>query len=459
MKEFRSGAMNSWPMVIPAWLLNLSGNLSYGNLIIVGRLLLPIGVASLTIFPLYKIMKHLQVSTHNTYIAIAFFAISPVVISQAEMWYPDSYVMFVSALFILEFLKARESTTKLVFRNQKLMLIFAVGVSVKHNFAFFFALLIIYEFLSRNHSKFGVRQKMRLVRKVFSDSKYFVFSSALVFIAINYSVLFDFLNFLRALNGNRKIYAITDLNFVPGFLFYFYNLMISPIGLIGFVVLVSGVITLVRADRKLAFSFLIFLILFLLLAAFPKQALARNINLLLPFTFIFMGLGLDALQKNKRRWIYALIVCLMVLSVGKSQMDFQPRQLKQDSYTATQAWISKNLIGEIVGVNNGCNGPSPAFIGGASVRNVIDTSGDLNYYLFSSFGSSPFSGYFRQQNVYISGSPRYLLSYSFNDTRIFHGWSDNASLEDFTPQGYKVKRVFSGSGPTFVLLEKIEKIR
>jgi len=457
MKEFRSGSMNSWPMLIPAMFMYLSENLSYTNLIIVGRFLLPIFVASLTIIPMYKIMKLVNISNRSAYLASLLFAISPVVISQAEMWYPDSYVMFVSALFILEYLKCKDLSPKQISRNKRLILIFAVGVSVKHNFAFFFFLIILFELISKTQPNSTFGSKVVLIRRLFLNYKKFMITSVLIFFILNYSILFDFMNFLRALNGNRKIYAITDLNFIPGFFFYTYNLLVSPVGLVGLGILIVGVMSFLKQDRKLAKTFIAFILLFLIIAGFPKQALARNINILLPLTFLFMGVGLDSIRKLKNKWLVLVIFSLLGASIGIAQIKFQSNQLKNDSYITTQKWFADNLSGEVVGVNNGCNGPSPAFIGGASVRNVTDTSGNLDYYLFSSFGTGPFFDYFRQQNVYASGNPRYLNYYSFNDTRIFQGWTISNSLDEYVPDGYSIKKVFEGSGPTFILLERISK--
>lgn len=454
MKEFRSGAMNSWPLLPIGTLMYFGNLLSYTNLILVGRILLPIGLSALTIFPMYRVFVILGVSRLANFLTLLTFTISPFIVSQAEMWYPDAYITFVSALFILEFLKIRKSRDFSLRHNWKLVVLFSVGVSIKHNFAFFIVLILLDEISSTMGFNFTLKTFLSALKSSIRNRIKFVCTSIIVFFLINYSIFFDFLNFLRALNSNRKIYAVTDLNFLPGMVFYSYHLLVSPLGFIGLLLFSLGLSRLYRTDRQLCTSLSIFLILFLMIAGFPKQALSRNINLILPVAFIFFGIGISVLQSYKRKWVFASLLFILGASISRTEYDFQKNQLKPDSYKIAQEWVSHHLRGEIVGVNNGCNGPSPAFIGGASVRNVKDTSGSLKYYLFSSYGEGPFFNFFRQKNIFVSADPRYLTTYHFNDTRIFSGWTSGKTLESFVPRGYEIRKVFSGSGPTFVLLVK-----
>lgn len=455
MKEFRSGAMNSWPVIPFAAILNLSGELTYTNLVILGRVLLPIVLASATVFPLYGTLMRLGIKKYISILTPALFAVSPFVVSQSEIWYPDSYIMFISSLFIFQFTKLTKSNTARINSNRTLIGLFAIGVSVKHNFAFFALLILFYELAVQGYDPRNVRLFLGGIKTVISNYTKFLLKSVILFFIINYSIFFNFLDFLRAINSNRKIYAIQDLNFLPGTIFYLFNLLFSPLGLIGIVLFIIGVSAHFRKDFQLSFALVGLVVIFLLAAGFPKQALARNINLLLPIFFIFVAAGIQKLQETRKFLILVICAITLGLSLISSEVRFYSILMKPDSYRVTENWLRENLQGQIVGVNNGCNGPSPAFISGSSVRNVKDTSDQLDYYLFSSYGEGPFYEFFRQRNVYSSGNPRYLGSYHFNDTRILTGWNATRSLNSYTPEGYKIIKQFSGSGPYFILIKKV----
>jgi hypothetical protein len=457
MKEFRSGAMNSWPVIPFAGFLYIIGELTYSNLVILGRLLLPIVLASATVYPLHKVLKRLGVSNPISLLTNSLFAISPFVVSQSEIWYPDSYIMFVSALFILQFIKLIQSRNTAIARSNYLMALFAIGVSVKHNFAFFILTILLFE-LSRMATKSKKTNSLFAnIRILFKRYFSFVVKSIALFSLINFSIFFNFLDFLRAINSNRKIYAVQDFNFIPGTIFYLYNLVLSPLGIIGMIFFAIGVVYYFGKERHLTIALIGSVLIFIIAAGFPKQALARNINQLLPIFFIFFSVGVQKLQETRKPLFLAFFGILLSLSLIRSEISFYSIILKPDSYSITENWLKQNLKGQIIGVNNGCNGPSPAFISGSSVRNVKDTSDQLDYYLFSSYGEGPFFDFYRQRNVYSSGNPRYLGSYYFNDTRILTGWSAPRSLSTYVPDGYKMIKQFSGSGPTFVLLEKVSR--
>jgi hypothetical protein len=454
MKEFRSGSMNSWPILpfgIIAYLLN---DLTYNNLVMIGRLVLPIILASATVFPLHHILKRMKISTPISLLTLGLFTVSPFVLSQSEIWYPDSYIMFISSLFILQILRLIQRPNASLSKNTLLIFLFAAGVSVKHNFAFHLVIIFLFEYYqNRNLSK--NENNLKFLKGFFDKYLGFLFKSVLVFFVLNYSIFFSFVDFLRALNSNRKIYAIVDLNFLPGTIFYIYNLVFSPLGMLGALIFGLGVYVSFQKERNLTLAFVGYLLLFVLVAGFPKQALARNVNQLLPLFFVFFAIGIQKLKEVKRLEYLIIFALLMGTSLVRSEISFYSTLLKPDSYVVAENWMKKNLKGEIVGVNNGCNGPSPAFIAGSFVRNSKDTSEQLDYYLFSSYGEGPFFDFYRQRNIYVSSNPRYLSSYHFNNTKILSGWVAGRKLSSYIPEGYRIMKQFSGSGPSFVLLEKI----
>jgi hypothetical protein len=453
MKEFRSGAMNSWPVLPFGIVANLFSDLTYTNLLIIGRLILPITLASATVFPLHYILKRMGVATSTSLLTVGLLTVSPFVLSQSESWYPDSYIMFISSLFILQFLRLIQEGKGALGKNNLLIFLFAAGVSVKHNFAFHLVVIFLFEYFHRGSFSRNIKN-FRFLKDFISNYIGFLVKSILVFFAMNYSIFLNFVDFLRAMNGNRRIYAVVDLNFLPGTIFYVYNLVFSPLGMLGAVVFVLGVYVSFRKDRNLTLAFIGYLLLFVLVAGFPKQALARNINQLLPLFFVFFAIGVQKLRDIKKPWYPIILAFLMAASLVRSEVNFYSTLLKPDSYVMTEDWLRKNLQGEVVGVNYGCIDRAPAFVAGSIIKNVKDMSDQLDYYLFSSYGEGPFFDFYRQQNIYVSSNPRYLHFYHFNNTKLFSGWDANRTLESYTPQGYRIVREFSGSGPTFVLLEK-----
>lgn len=456
MHEFRSGSMNSWPVLLPAAVLKLLGLLSYSNLIVLGRLLLPVLLGSLTVFPLYLLMRKLVISRASSLLTILLFAISPTVVSMAEMWYPDSYIFFVSSLLIYRILSTMERQKPLP-SDFGLIAIFAIGVSIKHNFAFFIVLLVLFSHSQLFNSNVFSKQTIReFLTTVLSYQKFFIYS-VMCFFLINFSIFFDFINFLRAINSNRKIYAVQDINFIPGTIFYVYNLFVTPLGLVGLLILLVGVRYGWKIHRNFILQSLIFLAAFLIVAGFPKQVLSRNTNLLLPFIFIYFAFGLEFLRKLNGKAVAFVSLSALSLSISFSSFEFLSEQLKTDSYRLMEIYSRSNLVGESVGVSNACNGPSPAFIGGAKVSNDQTMSENLMYYVYSSYSLSPLKDYFYQKNIFVNSDARNRLMYNFNDSRIASGWKSKIILEELVPaEKYKILRVIDGAGPTFVVLKRID---
>jgi hypothetical protein len=449
--EFRSGALNSIPIFLIVKILNvLSIDLSNQEILYLGRFILGNLLSSATVFLLYSTLKYVVLSRTIKVFVCGLFSFSPLILSISDIWYPDSYVFFFTTLFYATIFKIIRQPNK--WDIFKLGAVLGMGISTKHTFALL--LLVATWIILKSKQQKSTNKKLSL--KLWTMTFF-------VFILINYSILFQPLNFLRALNGNRGIYEIDAFPRVSGIFVYLYTFLTAPLGVVAAIVLIVGItykyLKNSGVKEKVFFHLLLLpTCLYLTVMGLSGQFLLRNLNLFLPVFFILFAISLETIV-NKTNYYQLLGICfIFILSTMliHNLQNWRDLSLKNSTVIA-EAYLKSNFKKfDIIGTNEHCQGYSPAKVAG--IKTVVDQDMQLGlpYYLLGSYGLSPVRAFYVQENSFKLTNYRYSSAYNFNDDRITGGWSSRGRLEDFIPNNYRILRYFVGYGEQFVLIQKLE---
>ena len=455
-QEFRSGNLNSLPTYAVGLLLRVVGKqLNIEEIIVLGRIIMPMILGSATCFIIYTIAYLWTRSIFVASLVALLWLTSPYILSQSLIWYPDSYVFFFSALVLLDL--------SLILRNEDLILkkhtliksagLIAAGTSIKYNFLIFAVpyIVILYRQSLMGRKQHQVIDTDRFISKL----KFCIVASGSFFAVFNYSIFLNPIDFLRGLNSNRKIYQV-DFERITGGMTYLWNALTLPWGLIGLLTLIVAVLFLVKENRLLIHMFITPIFLYLFIGGLNQQVVVRNINIVLPFLLVpILYLAKKCQQNFKLIVLYCVLLSLVVIQNSLISKE-NYIQLTQPDSTKVVMDQAKSLIPsqELVGINLGCSGPTPIESLGYSVLDDPQMEKRLNYYLFTSYYQSILFGYYSQGNVSQIRNLKDAHFYFYNhDLKLFSS-GPTRSLSSFVPNGYKIIKIFRGNGPDFILIGK-----
>jgi hypothetical protein len=455
--EFRSGNLNSLPVYLAASILKFFGiDLNIESIVILGRVIMPMTLGALTCLVIYRISYLWLNSILMASLVTGLWVSSPYILSQSLIWYPDSYIAFFSSLVLLDL--------TLLLRNQESILrkktiiksvaIIAAGTSIKYNF-----LVFIFPYIAILYGQCLKREKKlnRFNKKEFDKKLKFAIVVCSSFIAVlNYSIFLNPLDFLRAMNSNRKIYQI-DLERITGGITYLWNSLTLPWGVGGLFISFFGIYLLVRSNRFVLGIFLAPVLLYLFFGGLNQHIVVRNINIILPFMLVpILYLGQKSQFNRKRMFVYCSTLGLtIVLSSHVYQGNYTQLRMPDSTQTVLSQAAKFIPSDEVIGVNLGCSGPMPIELMGYSVVEDPQMSMDLKYYLFTSYYESILFDFYSQENISQSRNLKDAHFYFYNQDMRFSLRNKQRSLISYVPKNFEIVRVFRGNGPDFILLKKL----
>ena len=457
MKWFKSGPLNLYPVVLPLFPLELIVNIFdkslYSTIVIpFARFIFNFLLSSATIIYLSKINRLINLTRGKNadFILGILFVLNPYFLAQTRIWYPNSYLYFFTTLFTYYILKIYYGNVD--YRSLSFVIvIFALGVSVKYNFIFFGLMLIILYLV-----------KVRQENKFFLKEVFFIVTSFLIVISIlNFSAIINFDLFLIDFAWNIENYGgITTENYFSRFFYYFLFLFAVPVSSIGLVFLLMNFRILWKSKEYfLILLFYIFPLMFVLYFSMYPTFLNRNINLFVPIVLICLNLGIDQVfnmkinpLSNILKGLLSIFSFIYLISFSITIYD----DLKTDSRIAAHNWLSERpeFYDIKVGISNSCSGSSPA----ENISWVIhDPYGEekFQYYVLADYSRNGFFDFQERPNVLFVLNRKddhfdYIRNLRFFNNRFKYKLSLYENLN------YSLIKTFAGNGPDIHIFKKNE---
>lgn len=455
-QAFISGSINEIPFwIIGKIFLLFGGEFSYSEFLVFGRILGPLGLTALTVFPLYKLTINLTGSRLAATTSVLLFGFSPWVFANSQIWYPDHYIYFFVTMYLLEVSKLwkKQVTSRTVYLLAGFL---AVLISVKYSAAIYVVPLLLtpkFMTITKQESK---EFYSRLVAKA-------LLISFPIFLVLNFSIFRYFHGFLAGMNSNRRNYRFfTELPF-KNFIAYSELTFIYSLGFAGFALITFGFIQLRKSHIFLFRIFGITLFVYLFLLSTSPMLFPRNINLLVPLVSVIAGAGaIKVAELLKQRITYAIPISLVLISltaITLASFYSNVNQIrKPDSYELIKSFVTTHVPkSALVGINPGSDGSSPVQEAGFNTIPDPEMSQRLEYYVFNSYWLSPFRSRYFTNGFFGSWSYR---DFHFNETSAdsaFVIFPSNLKVYDLVPNGYRIIRVIDSVGPQFIILRKVNE--
>lgn len=461
-KEFRSGQINT---LVPLLVLRILSRLgiaisSHEHIVTVGRLSLVV-LGNMAVVPvLFLIMRALGATPRAALFGPAVFVASPYALGTSTYWYPDSYMPLVSGLVLL---------TQILFlthptRSRAIASSVALGVSlsVKHTSVLLVAPLLLAALIpSVRRRIFGSGGW----RPLLAFGMLHGLIVGLVFLTLNFSVLFNPLGFVEGALFNAGNY-----NRVPGslqgLLFLVSVAGVQFFGPFGLIPLACG-IRHRASQRCLGTSVVLMAPVVLTLAIFGLSGLVlhRNLSLVVPHLVTLSAIGLVSMQRVVRRvthrhsraierLLLGVIVApnLIWVAASISQM------LGPDTRADAEFFIAGNIPASVtVGTNQSCSGPSPAAVAGRDTVRDPFIEKSLDYYVFDTYWASSVTGYYQEYGLLTPVHQRYMhYYYPFVRPKPYFAISEfPPSLASISiDERYRLVARFSGNGPDVFVLQR-----
>jgi len=442
-KVFLAGGVNLYPTFLIARFSSIFGlNISIENLILFTRLSINI-LNAVTVIVIYKIAYQITQSMQISRNASLLFAFSGYAISQSKLWYPDSYSVFIYTLFFYFVLKLKANFS--LRDNLYAGIIFGTAISIKYNLA---SAILIYCIALIYHWK----EKSSLIKLKLYIAGISIFSviSFLIFSIINFSIYKNFAKFYYDVATNAHIYRPGPGIHFSAPIFYFVCMIIIPFTIWSIPLFYTGARKLTRVNVNL---FLTPIFIYILVMSRADQVLNRNINAFLGLISIIIAIGLEDFLKRPNRlrviFISVFISTFFILS-GYNIL----KELQKDSYEEANRWLRSNISkSEIVGINEPCFYQNEAKLAGLNTEIDPKMNKRLKYYVFNSYwNNSTFTAY-SGNNIIQEFSTKYLHFYHYSDDSLLK-FNISRDLSSELPNGYALKKVFSGSGEDIIVIER-----
>ncbi len=454
---FKAGPVNIYPpFIIYKIYITLTNQAPvFNELLILGRLVLPILASCLTILFLDKLVNLLfgQGSLRPRLLIFSLFTFSPYIFSQSRMWYPDHYQFFITTALTFYILKMFYE--KISFKTVVPIVVFyALLISTKYTGLFFglpiFLAILIKTLKEKNILSVGLRN-------IFA---YLVFG-VLVLLTINFSALMNLEKFLQDFLFNINNYGggfeLSSRGF-HGFKYYIIFLFIIPFSIFSIYFLSIGTIDLIKRKKYFEIFLHVFIpfVICIYLGGF-YLIMNRNINFLLVSVLLLTTYGieksLNSLKFKKFNYsVLTLMFGFMLYSFTLTVID----DFKTDSRIVAESWIQENIVfnsSTTFGTNEGCSGDSPATKTGETIYDPNFDLG-LDYYILNDYWSSKITNNNSRQNIFTVRNHKndhfyYYLNLDLISNRNF------ADVENFNiPDGYEIIKTFDGNGPRIYILSK-----
>ncbi len=456
---FLSGPMNVYPVWIVTRLIELFVPLSDSQVLLVGRLVLPFGLGTLSVIPLALFIKYLTGLRYLGLIGVALYVFSSFLSAVSRIWYPDHFIFFFAALVAM-------FSARLIIADKPYLTAFMLGISsamvfsVKYHSAIL-GIMIILSFAMRYKrlNSYNLR-KLELVWSFLT----FLLTAVGFTLVFHLNSILRFDQFLDQQRSNFENYSRPGADLTEGLAGYGFLAFGVSLGPLGFLLALVATFYLLK-KRQFLYLALLLLPILTLIVILASQGLfiPRNIIPVSPLLLALFAVGAE-ITFHKFSKEYSFMVLPLRFGVGilaSVQILLAvyafTQDLRPDSRTVAQAWIERNIPSTAtIGTNESCNGQSSARVAGRNTVVDPQMKNGLEFYVFDSYAGSAISDLFRGENAGIALlEPKYLHYYHFNNREIYK------SLPSLLQQqmvldidGYEVVEIIRQNGPEVWIWKK-----
>jgi hypothetical protein len=453
-KEFRAGGANIYPMFYLGKLINLFSPEFYRTtgLLIIGRLLLLGLMGSLNIIVLNKICELIFNNKIITQLTIVLYLVSPFILSNSRIWYPDNYIYVFSGIFFIGLVKILKSPS-----DYKSYFILALGLAFTISTKYTGILLIIPAIIILFSNYFYYKN----FNKLLINSLFFLIIFIATISILNYSAYFYPEKFILDFNSNRNLYKNNGIIDEINYLYYFNFTFTMVLGIFSFPLWGLGGYYLLKNSRY-KFGYLICLsipIIFIIFLGSMGKVLSRNVSILLPFVLPFIGCGVYYLVYKidflnlKIRIIIALLI--LVIPQGLQSIYIFYHNFYPDSRIIAKKWLKNNINNSsTVGYNDACSGSSAASVAGLRVEFDPNLKLNLDYYVLNSYWTNIFDKYYFNRYGYLRFiDQKYIHFYEYEKNEAFK-FDRYESVKYAVIPGYSIIKIFKYNGPDVIVLKR-----
>jgi hypothetical protein len=454
-EEFRAGGANIYPMFYLTKFINmfLPDLLRSTGVLIVGRLILVGVMGSLNIIIIKKICDYLFSNKVITKITIILYVISPYILSNSRIWYPDNYIFVFSAIFFLGLIKTLKFPS-----NISSYILLALGLAFTISTKYTGILLVLPAFLILFFNFLYVKEKTVIL----TNFALFLTIFLVFLLLLNYSILVNFEKFILAFNSNRALYSNHGFIDVNNFLYYFNFTFTMVLGVFSFPLWCFGSYYLIKISRE-KFAYFICLsipLAYIIFLGSLGKVLGRNVSILIPFVLPIIGCGIYFIlyRMNFTSYkfrLYAVILCLIFPQSLQSTYivyhNFYP-----DSRIIAKRWLKKNISSSSsVGFNDACSGSSPALRAGLNAIFDPGLKLKLDYYVLNSYWPSFLDKYYFNRFGYLRIiDQKYIHFYEYESNEAFK-FDRFKNIESASINNYSIIKIFQSNGPDVIILKSI----
>jgi 4-amino-4-deoxy-L-arabinose transferase-like glycosyltransferase len=466
--QFKAGGLNIYlPLFLAKIILIFNNsifsytNFGYTNFVILGRAIYILLINPLTIIFIYfSAVELFRKKSIGLFAALAFL-VSPLLLANSRMWYPDHYIGFFSAGLVYFLIKNYQAPEK-IFNYLMIGVFLALTISTKYTGLLLVpvvgTILLVNLFWSDSSILPRLRFKLLVIVKLLV---YAALSAVIILLIVNFSALVVTHLFIRDFNFNIENYGRHGALNWRGVVFYLFVLYYLSLGGFGLIAIAFGYKDICTKHPRL----IVLLLAPLGIAAYlgvSGLVLFRNMTIFLPLIFLIAGVGIHRLCQfvisgnGTQKTLAALVLIGIVFSQVPQLALTIKRDFNIDSRVLAEAWLKKNIPStSIVGTNDFCSGPSPAKVAGLQTEIDRQMSKNFDYYVFDTYWPSVFDPAYRaNKGILQEWDQKYLHYYFFSDVDIFRWKTKPVQTHQLVPPGYQIVQWFKSSGPDVVILKK-----
>lgn len=466
--QFKAGGLNIYiPLLIAKTLFFFNNQIfsytlfGYTNFVILGRIAYVLLLNPLTlVFIYFSAVELFQKRTIGLCAALAFL-ISPFVLANSRMWYPDHYIVFFSAGLFYFLIRHYKAPLQRI--NYPLVGAFlALTISTKYTGLL---LVPVVGLVLLTNLFWPINRVPSYTRKnwlrIFNWLCVAALSTLVVLLIVNFSAVANTPKFILDFNFNVENYRQYGSLGWRGVAFYFFTLYYFSLGGFGVVAILLGCQDIFKAHPRLILLLLAPIALATYLGL-SGLVLFRNMTIFLPLIFLIAGVGIHRLCEyvsagtRLKKTLSTLVLIGIVFSQLPQLAISIKRDFATDSRIVAEYWLKKNIPPmSTVGTNEFCAGPSPAKVAGLSTQIDPGMKQNLDFYVFDTYWASVFEPVYKgNQGALQEWDQKYLHFYFLNDIDIFRWKTRPLPADAVVPSGYQIIKRFKSNGPDVLILQK-----
>lgn len=447
--NFLAGGTNFTPLYLFIKPINSIFDLTENQNLVLMRFIFPTILSSLTVFVVFALGVQVSQSRLVGKISVVLYTFSPFVISQSQIFYPDSYTSFFGGLLLYQVIRyyKRQSNSLTL-----LSVLSCIAISTKYTLVFL-CVTVVMSIVMR-----ALEERCSITDLLWRLFLYWTIT-VVTFLIWNYSALIKPIGFLYGFANNLAIYGQPSSFKAEVMLFYMMSMWLLPLGIAGIIAIPVGVkhVFKSRMNSRILTLFFSPLILLPIQLASGQQVLFRSTNSVISITVVLGGMGLALLWQGKS--ILKRIISIVLIALSAYQfLFFLGQNARLDSREIAVSYLSQRGISNdvTIGTNFGC-GYSSGLSEKFTVVDDPEMKLNLDIYAFDMYWkNTKFYQVYERNPWYTEFNPLYIQKYHGHSNipqrfLYFSGFQRN--FEGIVPSDYRLS-ILEGYGPDILILIK-----